>query len=78
MLDLDAKNREFFEANHDLPLGVVRAECAAARSRALLAWAALPEVTEAAEEWFTESSTRHYAEHLPRLAEWADELRSRR
>lgn len=77
-LDLDAKNREFFGANHDLPLSVVRAECAASRSRALLAWDALPEVTEPAEEWFTESSTRHYTEHLPRLVAWAAELRSRR
>jgi hypothetical protein len=77
-LDTDARNREFFEANHDLAPGVVRAECSASRSRALIAWDALPEVTEPAEEWFTESTTRHYAEHLPSLVAWADELRSRR
>jgi hypothetical protein len=77
-LDLDAKNREFFEATHDLPAGVVRADCSASRSRALIAWDALPEVTEPAEEWFTESTTRHYAEHLPSLVAWAGELGSRR
>jgi hypothetical protein len=37
----------------------------------------LSEITPIAEEWFVESGPEHYAEHLPRLREWADELRSR-
>ena len=35
------------------------------------------ELDSEAEEWFTESADRHYAEHQPRLEEWVGELRSR-
>jgi Mycothiol maleylpyruvate isomerase N-terminal domain len=73
-IDLDAMNREFFEANRDLPLAVVKAECWSARTRMLTAMNLLPEVTQDAEEWFVESGAEHYGEHLPRLREWAREL----
>ncbi len=73
-IDVDAMNREFFEANRDLPLAVVKAESWSARTRMLTAMNLLPEVTRDAEEWFVESGAEHYGEHLPRLYEWAREL----
>jgi hypothetical protein len=69
-LDVDAMNAEFFEANQDLPLGVVRAELHAARTRMLTELDAVPELTTDAEEWFVESGVRHYGEHLPQLRDW--------
>ncbi len=76
-LDVDRINLEFYEANKDLPLNVVRAECAASRNRFLVEWDALPEASPEAEEWFRESGPEHMAEHLPRLREWTQHLRSR-
>jgi hypothetical protein len=70
-LDVDAMNAEFYEANKDLPLGVVRAELHAARTRMLTELDALPELTTDAEEWFVESGVKHYGQHLPELADWA-------
>jgi hypothetical protein len=75
--DVDALNWQFYEANKDLPLSVVRAECGASRNRMLVEWSELPQVTPDAEEWFRESGPEHYAEHLPRLREWIEALRSR-
>jgi hypothetical protein len=77
-LDVDAMNREFHEANRDLPLPMVRAELWAARTRMHQEWNALPEITPEGEEWFRESGVVHYGEHIDRLREWVEELRSRR
>jgi len=76
-MDVDAMNREFYESNRDLPLAMVRAELWSARTRMLQEWNALVEVTREAEEWFRESGSAHYREHLPRLKEWTEELRDR-
>jgi hypothetical protein len=76
-VDVDEYNRRFFEANADLPLPLIRAEYHSARNRMLTEWNALPEITSKAVEWFVESGEEHYAEHLPRLREWAEELRTR-
>jgi Mycothiol maleylpyruvate isomerase N-terminal domain len=73
-VDVDALNRQLYEANRDVPLPVVRAECWSARNRMLEEWNALPEVTPDAEEWFVESGANHYAEHNGRLHEWVGEL----
>lgn len=75
-VDVDAMNEQFYEANKDLPLPVVRAEAWSARTRMLTEWNDLPEVTPEAEEWFRESGPEHYEEHLPRLRDWVKELRS--
>ena len=75
--NVDALNRQFYEANRDLPAPVVEAECAASRNRMLVEWTALPETTPDAAEWFRESGPEHYAEHLPRLLEWVRELQTR-
>jgi hypothetical protein len=76
-IDVDEMNERFYQSNRDLPLADVRAELWAARTRMLTEWNLLPEITSKAEEWFVESGPAHYAEHLPRLQEWASELRSR-
>ena len=75
--DADTLNKESYEANRDVPLSIVRAESFAAHTRMLQELDALPELDTEAEEWFTESADRHYAEHQPRLEEWVAELRSR-
>jgi hypothetical protein len=76
-LGVDAMNQKFYEANKDLPLSLVRAEAWAARTRMLTAFNDLREVTPLAEEWFVESGVEHDREHLPRLREWAEELRTK-
>jgi len=73
----DVLNKQCYEANHDVPLPIVRAECFAAHTRMCQELDALPELDSEAEEWFSESADRHYAEHQPRLVEWVAELRSR-
>jgi hypothetical protein len=49
-------------------------ELHAARARVPEGWDRLPEVTNETDEWFRESGEDHYAEHLPRLRQWAGEL----
>jgi hypothetical protein len=75
-IDVDAMNRDFYERNRELSIEVVRSELWSARTRMLIEWNALPEVTTEAEEWFRESGPLHYQEHLPRLKEWAQQMRS--
>jgi hypothetical protein len=76
-VDAETLNKECFEANRDVPLPLIRAECFAAHTRMLQELDALPELDGEAEEWFTESAERHYGEHQPRLDEWVAVLRSR-
>jgi hypothetical protein len=76
-VDVDVLNQQFYEANKDLPLPVVRAECWSARNRMLEEWNALSQVTPDAEEWFVESGANHYEEHNGRLREWVGELSAR-
>ncbi len=76
-LDIDEMNRRFVEANRDQPVTVVKAECAASRTRFLQEFDRLQIVTPDAEEWFVECGANHYGEHLPRLHEWAAELAGR-
>jgi hypothetical protein len=49
-------------------------ELHAARGRVPEGWDRLPKVTDETDEWFRESGEDHYAEHLPRLRQWAGEL----
>ena len=60
--------RQFFEANRDLPLSVVRAEACAAHTRMLQEFDALPEVDRRGRGVVRRvRGAVHYAEHLPRL-----------
>jgi Mycothiol maleylpyruvate isomerase N-terminal domain len=73
-IDIDAMNEAFFEAMHDVPFSVVRAQGMAARSRMLRAWESLPQGSPEADRWIGKAGPEHYAEHLPRLREWVREV----
>jgi hypothetical protein len=76
-IDVDAENERFLEAMRDVPLQTVHLQAAAAHGELRSAWAQLPEVTPAAAYWVRKAGPEHYAEHLPRLEAWLDELSSR-
>lgn len=76
-LDVDAENARFLEAMRDVPLETVHLQAAAAHGELLSAWAQLPEVTPAAASWVRKAGPEHYAEHLPRLEAWLEELERR-
>ena len=73
-VDVDAENERYLEAMRDVPLETVHLQVASARSELLAAWAALPEITPAADYWVRKSGPDHVAEHLPRLEEWVANL----
>jgi hypothetical protein len=73
-IDIDAMNQAFYDAMHDVPFAVVRAQGIAARNRMLRAWRSLPEASPEADSWIRKAGPDHYAEHLPRLREWVSEL----
>lgn len=73
-IDIDAMNRAFYDAMHETPFPVVRAQGIAARNRMLRAWAQLPEESAEADRWISKAGPEHYSEHLPRLREWVLEL----
>jgi hypothetical protein len=68
--DVDGQNREWFELSRTLELRVVRAELTAARTRMVVEFGTLPEVTPDAWEWFEESGPLHYASHLVDVRCW--------
>jgi hypothetical protein len=73
---VDELNARFLEEGRRLDLPTVTAELYSARNHALVEFAALPEVTPDAEEWFRESGPEHYDEHLDDLRTWVDKLAS--
>lgn len=73
-LDIDAANERFLAAMHDVPLETVHLQAAAAHRELLNAWHQLPVVTPAAAFWVRKAGPEHYAEHMPRLEEWVDQL----
>ena len=73
-LDIDQINRRFFEANRDVDLNTIWAELHASRNKALEALWRVPEVTPQVEEWFAESGSLHYREHLPDLGRFVEAL----
>ena len=77
-IDVDAENARFLEAMHDVPLETVHLQAAAAHGELLRAWAQLPEITPDATYWVRKAGPEHYAEHLPRLDAWVDQLSQRR
>ncbi len=76
-VDVDAENARYLETMRDVPLQTVHLQAAAAHSELLAAWAQLPAVTPEAAYWVRKSGPEHYAEHLPRLEQWVDELARR-
>ena len=73
-IDLDAMNKRFYDAMHDVAFPDVRAQAIAARNRMLRAWRSLPADSPEADRWITKAGPEHYAEHLPRLRDWVREL----
>ena len=73
-IDVDALNGRYLETLRALPFDVVRAQADAARSRMLIASAAVGETGGPAAFWIRKAGPDHYAEHLPRLREWVKEL----
>jgi hypothetical protein len=73
---VDELNARFLEEGRRLDLATVTAELYAARNHALVEFAALPEVTPEAEEWFRESGSEHYDEHMGGLRVWVGKLTS--
>ena len=75
-LDIDALNEQCRIGMKDLTLRDVRLQSAAARHRLREEWANLPVVSAEAETWVKKAGPEHYAEHLPRLRAWVQELRA--
>ncbi len=74
-LDIDGLNARFLAAMHDQDWSTVWGQAVAARAQMLTVWGRLPERTDAADRWVRKAGAEHHAEHLPRLREWAAELR---
>jgi hypothetical protein len=75
-IDIDAMNKQLYEAMQDVAFETVRAQASAARTRMLRAWGSIELDTPDSERWIRKAGPDHYAEHLPRLREWADSLAS--
>jgi hypothetical protein len=69
-LDVERQNRQWLELSRTMDLKTVKAEFAASRTRMVVEFGTLPEVTPAAVEWFEESGPLHYEEHLVDLRRW--------
>lgn len=75
-MDVEGLNARFLEANRTQPFSVVHLEAQAARWRLLHEVGAADEVSGAGAVWLRKAGPDHYAEHLPRLREWAARLGS--
>jgi hypothetical protein len=73
-IDVDAWNERFLQAMKDVPFRDVKTQAFASRARMLQAWSELDELTADAAFWIGKSGAEHYAEHLPKLRDWASEL----
>ena len=76
-IDIDAENERYLTALRDVPLDTVHLQAAAAHAELMRAWTQLPDVTPAAAYWVRKAGPEHYAEHLPRLESWVEELTER-
>lgn len=77
-LDVDEANARFFELMRGLPFETVHAQAWAARWSMLHVWSRLPAANPANGSWLATAGGEHYAEHLPRLRAWSEELIARR
>jgi hypothetical protein len=69
---VDARNAAFAEAARGLDVATVRERLETARARVLELWRELPEIDEAAIDWFGGETYEHYEEHVPDLERAAD------
>lgn len=77
-IDIDALNAQFLAAMEGHPWDVAWVQANAGRTRMVEEWSRQGMPTEEAAWWIRKSGGGHYAEHLDRLREWADELIGRR
>jgi hypothetical protein len=77
-IDIDAFNATFLAAMADQPWDVAWVQANAGRTMMLQTWYQLAEPTDDAAWWIRKSAADHFAEHLPRLREWVEELMARR
>ena len=73
-VDIDEMNRLSQEAMRHVPFPTVKAQASAARIRMRRAWLTFPEPSPDANFWIAKSGPEHYAQHLPRLREWVEEI----
>jgi hypothetical protein len=73
-IDVDALNATFLAAMQGQPWDVAWTQANAGRTRMRQAWAALPGPNDEAAWWIRKSAVEHYAQHVPHLREWVDEL----
>jgi hypothetical protein len=77
-VDIDALNAAFLEAMSGQPWDVAWVQANAGRTRMIDEWYTLREPSDEAAWWIRKTGGDHFAEHLPRLREWAAELIARR
>lgn len=77
-LDVDEANARFFELTRGIPFETVHTQAWAARWWMLRVWSRLPEPAPSNSRWLATAGGDHYAEHLPRLYIWTQELIARR
>ncbi|HEX9642267.1 MAG TPA: maleylpyruvate isomerase N-terminal domain-containing protein [Candidatus Krumholzibacteria bacterium] len=77
-IDIDALNASLLDAMSGQPWTVAWVQANAARTKMLQDWYAFEEPSSEAAWWIRKSASDHYAEHLDRLREWAQELVARR
>jgi hypothetical protein len=75
-LDIDAKNDEFMEALRPLTSAQIHGMAESARARMRRSLLALSDESPDAAWWIDKAGVAHYRDHLPRLREWVEELRS--
>jgi len=68
----DAVNEQTLAISRSMGLAEVEAGVEKARLRLLRSWAAVPEVTESAAQWFVWETIEHYEEHLPGIRALAE------
>jgi hypothetical protein len=73
-VDVDGLNAWLLEAMSDQPWDVVWIQANAARTLMLDNWLSLPTASDEITWWVEKSGPPHYAEHVPRLREWTEEL----
>lgn len=77
-VEVDLLNAALLEAMRNEPWDTVWSQANAARTMALRNWSLLPAETPEATWWIEKAGPAHYAQHLPRLREWVEELVSGR
>ena len=77
-VDVDALNAQLLEAMAGQPWEVAWTQASAGRSMMMQVWHELDTPSEEAAWWIRKAGSDHYAEHLPRLRQWAAELSARR